>query len=96
MFKWKPRKPDEFQPQIDNLLGELKNHEPHTEQYAATMAQLKSIYEIRASAKKQRSVSPDVVATIAANLAGILIILTFEKANVITSKAFSQVFKPKT
>lgn len=56
--------------------------------FAATLVELHTIQHA-----KHRTVSADTWATIAANLAGILIIVKHEEANVIASKALGFVQK---
>jgi hypothetical protein len=45
--------------------------------------------------EKSRRVSPDTLAIVAANIAGILLIIGYERANVVTSKALSFILKTK-
>ena len=54
--------------------------------YQVVVDNLKRLYELKAQSRKQR-ISPDTVAIIAANLLGIILILGYEKANIVTSKA---------
>lgn len=65
-----------------------------TVKYATLCARLTELYAIKKN-ETSSGVSADVKATIAANLAGILIIVHHEKANVIASKALSFIMKSR-
>ena len=72
--------------------------EAGSEEYTAAVANLKVLVECRAiedQIEKPWRPSADVVATVAGNIFGIIAILGFEKANVITSKGLALVIKPK-
>lgn len=70
----------------------LTTHEPHSDEYAAIADQLTKLYALKESNSKRR-VSPDTLAMIAGNLAGILLIVGHERAHVVTSKALNFVMK---
>lgn len=70
----------------------LKAEEPETERYAQIREQLTALYAIRNEARSRR-VSPDTLATVAANLIGIGIIVGYERTNIITSKALGFIRK---
>lgn len=97
MFYRKPK--DERHPldeTIENLISEVAGADSGSDEETAVMQSLKIAMELRIADKaalKPSTMSPDMIASIAANLAGIVMILTFEKANVITSKSLS--FVPK-
>lgn len=89
MFKKNPLdlKIDE---EIHKLLDQMSQEEDRTStKYTTMVAQLASLRKIR----KEDSISKETMATVAANLAGIVIILGHERAHVIASKAFSLVKK---
>lgn len=63
---------------------------------AQTPEQIKAVMELmdkRKQLDEKKTVSPDTMAVIAGNLLGILLILTYEKANVITTKALGFVLR---
>lgn len=62
--------------------------------FAKTTEQLDSLYKIKAQNKPDR-VSKDTLLTVIANLAGIGLILSYEHAHVVTSKALSFVMKTR-
>lgn len=79
---------------IDEALASLQELELGTEEYATAADQIAQLHALKEE-KSKKSVSPDVVITVLANLAGILFILHHEQVNVVTSKALSFVVKPK-
>lgn len=74
--------------QIETLLEALKTCKSPTE-YAEWSDQLVKLYKLR----QENTVSMDTWATIAANIAGIIIVLNHERAHVIASKSFGFVRK---
>lgn len=90
MFQKKTVSP--LQTAIDKAVSELENHEITSDEYATIVNHLAKMQEIE-NKKNSRSLDPATVATIAANLAGILMIIHHEHVNVITSKALG--FVPK-
>ncbi len=77
---------------IESALNQLKASEPDTESYARVRDQLTELYKIR-NENRSRRVSPDTLATIAANLFGIGVIVGYEQKHIITSKAIGFVRK---
>lgn len=80
----------------ERLLEELKNLDPTDDLYDLVKTHLQDIHKMKTTDKgEKKSVSPDALVGAAASLAGIVMILGFERAHIITSKAMSFVFKPK-
>jgi hypothetical protein len=77
---------------IDMVIKNMANYSPDSEEYAAMAENLERLYKAKAN-ECNRRVSPDTVAIIVGNLLGILLILGYEKANVITTKALGFVIK---
>lgn len=93
MFR-KPKNDDGLDDAMNILLSELKGFTGDDEEYAKMIRHLETLSKIKAQNAPDR-VSADVLATIGGNLAGILLILHFEKINVVTSKAMSFVMKAR-
>jgi hypothetical protein len=77
---------------IDKLFEDLSKTDAGTPEYNAISDQIVKLYELRETDAKVASsqrMTPDVKATIAANLAGIAIIVGHERAHVLTSKAIT-------
>lgn len=80
---------------IDECATALAGHMPEDDEYAKTTDQIEKLMKMRETHKSKKRVSPDTIAVIAANLGGIIIVMYHERANVIATKAFSSLLKPK-
>lgn len=78
--------------EIARLVDLLKKADPTTKEYETIVDNLKVLCEAREK-KNERAISYEMLIGVGANLLGLLIVLNFEKANVITSKAFSMLWK---
>jgi len=94
-FLEREEKPDPFEPVIAGFLNEMKEMGFSTEDSPVMADVIKTLAEARAMQPRPSGVSADTIAIIAANLAGLIIILGFERANVITSKAFGMILRPR-
>jgi hypothetical protein len=91
MFK-KSQKATALDANIVGLLSWMENADPTTPEYAQIVTKLEKLYALRGSKK---SVSPDTLAIVLGNLAGIIMILNHERAHVVVSKALGFVMKLK-
>lgn len=91
MFK-KPPPDVSLDKALDRVLLDMQNHSVVSAEYAKMVDQLSKLHALKVANTKMR-VSNDTLATIVANLAGIVLILHFEKVQIVTSKAMS--FVPK-
>jgi len=95
MFNRKPKnEANELDKAINELFEELSYLPGNDEEYAKVVDQLSKLYSLKETESPKR-VSPDVLATIAANLLGIIVIVGHERANVVTSKALGLLPKPR-
>lgn len=85
-------KPNKLDMEIDSVLEELQYHEKDSKEYAQILSQLEKLMKMK-DMNHNHHLKPDTVAQIAANLAGIGLILNYEKVGVITSKALGFVIK---
>lgn len=82
---------------IEGQISFLKGQDEETELYGEGVRQLKTLMDLRARDRGDREpVSNGQLLGIAANLLGIFSILSFEKTNVITTKAIGFVHKTNT
>jgi len=88
-------KPDALQIAIDEALAQLNGLEVTSTEYTKTMDQVTALYKLQEKNSPKR-VSPDTIAIVVGNLAGIALILGYEQAHVVTSKALGFVIKSKT
>lgn len=77
---------------IDDLLNQMNSVTADTPEYSAMTDQLVKLLQLRSDIGPKR-ISPDVKATILANLAGILVIVGHERAHIVTSKALGFIMK---
>lgn len=92
--------PEEERPEleeaIDKALLELINHQPYSTEYVKALEQIEKLYKLRAPKPElQKPVSLDAVLAVAGNLAGILLIINYERAHVITTKALGFIIKSR-
>jgi hypothetical protein len=72
----------------------LQGHPINSPEYIATLDALERLVVLKEKNSK-RTISPDTIALIAANLAGIVLILQYERAHIVVSKALGFVTKLK-
>mgnify|MGYP003596878920 CR=1 FL=1 len=77
---------------IRTLLESMDQDDPGSDTYSQKVQNLDTLYKAKAVYGK-RHVSADAVLTAAASIVGVVLMLGFEKSNVITTKALS--FLPK-
>ena len=77
---------------IKTAYANLSSYSAHSPESAAIADQLTKLYALKESNSKRR-ISPDTLAIVAGNLAGILLIVGHEQAHVVTSKALNFVIK---
>lgn len=87
-------KPSAIDTVIDDALYQLKGINVDSDEYTEIMNQISELYRLKEKTSTKH-VSPDTLAIIVGNLAGIVLILGYERAHVVTSKALSFVIKPR-
>lgn len=95
MFKKKTAAETTTQELIDSLNSHMFGIEPDSPEYDKCLGQRERLHKILAQESDGKKVSPDTVAIIIANLAGIALILNYEHIHVVTSKALSFITKLK-
>ena len=81
---------------IDELLEEMSHINKDSETYAAMVTQLTKLYELKeidCKVDSGRYVDVNTLVLAAANVAGIVMIVSHERANVVTSKAVNLLMK---
>lgn len=78
--------------EIKSILTKMSETDPETKEYTAMAANLETLIQAQ-NVKKAKGIGMDTVAIIAGNLLGILLILGYEKASIITTKALSFVIR---
>jgi hypothetical protein len=78
---------------IDTLFAEMKGFDSFADEYAAMTKQVAGLMKLREELTSGRRISPDALAGLVGSLSGILLILNFERAGAVTSKALGFVSK---
>ena len=76
--------------EIHSVLCYMSTFKPDDEEYITAAKNLELLYKAKATVK---SISPDVVVGVVGGLVSTVLVLYFEKTNVITSKIFNSVFR---
>ena len=93
MFKFtKQDKRTNIEKEIDEVLKILSQVQPDTKEYSIITTNLERLYKAK-SCETDRRISLDTIGIIAGNLLGIALILGYERANIITTKALGFVLK---
>ncbi len=77
---------------IDEHLAKMQDIIIDPDEYATMVLQLDTLYKLKEIDKPER-ISKDTLAIIAGNIAGILLIVSYEQKNVLTSKAINFIQK---
>lgn len=88
----KPTEKPELTDVIDRVLQQMSDKPADSTEFAEMTDQLVKLHALKTSEGPKR-VSPDVMATIAANLAGIIVVVGHERTHIITSKALAFIMK---
>lgn len=95
LFKRDKTEATSTQELIDAANSALFGMDVDSEEYSKTLDQIERLHKLASREKEGRRVSPDTLALVLGNLVGIIIILNFEKVNVIGTKAIGMIVKPK-
>lgn len=94
IFTAKEDRPTSLNELIANVQTQMASYDANSEEFLVMSDQLDRLYKLKASNKHSR-VSPDALVAVAGNLAGIGLILNYERLHVVTSKALGFVIKAK-
>ena len=94
MFKkfTKKNKQTALEAEIAAVLEIMKQHQPDSAEYKKMTDNLEKLYKMDAI-KREQKIKKDTILIIAGNLLGIALILGFEQAGVITTKALGFIIK---
>lgn len=79
---------------VNRLVHDLNNHEIGSEEYQKSLDALTKLHKMKVE-EKPSSVSKDTLVVVAANLLGLIMVISHERVNVITTRAFSMLLRPK-
>jgi hypothetical protein len=94
-FAAKKMRVQEVQDLCTLIFNEMKAHDADSSEFAKMNRQYKEAQETLTRIKGQ-GISADTLLIVGANLLGILLILNFEKINVMSSKATGFLLKPRS
>lgn len=81
--------------EINAVLDSMSIYGPDSPEYAEHIRHLNALSDLKQKQKNAWKPSPDQIALVAGNFAGILIIVAYEHVHVVTSKAISLLVKAK-
>lgn len=90
------KEPTRLEKAINEVFDDLNTYTSDADEYSKMADQLTKLYPLKETDRSwlQRT-SPDTVLTVAANLTGIAVIVGYERANIITSKAIQFILRAK-
>lgn len=88
------REPSLLELETDRAIRDLKKDIVGSDEYAKTLDTVIKLHKMKLE-EKTFSVSKDTLAIVGANLVGILMILRYERVDVITSRAMNLILKPR-
>ena len=91
MFKRKPNLSDVIEAEQLKLLSELEGMQINSTEYKEVLDHITNLETVKI---KKTGISKDAMLSAAASLAGILLVLNYERAGAIVSKSFGMVRKP--
>jgi hypothetical protein len=93
LFNHKPNGPDaELEIAIESAFAVLATTVPGSDEHIATIDTIEKLMNLRHNTS-EKTLSPDVLVTVGGHLAGILIIVGYERMNAMTSRALNFVMK---
>jgi len=94
IFKPKTTDPTMLDLAITNLFARMEQEEPTSKEYAALVDELSKLLKLKENELPKR-IDPNVALQVAGSIAGVLLILHYEKVNVLATKAVGFVMKAK-
>lgn len=78
--------------EIDDVISGLRDLDEGTEEYEIVLENLEKLHKIK-NLEKSNKISPDTIAVVVGNLVGILVILNYERTEIVASKALGFVLR---
>lgn len=95
MLLKKQKQPSGLDIAITDVLSDMKGFTSDADEYTTMVDQLVKLHSLKDCEKPQR-VNKDTLIIVAGNLLGIVMILSYEKTNVITTRALQFMLKKGT
>lgn len=93
--RFRPESDAKLDAQIADVYVRMREVGVDSEEYEKLMTLLERLHEVKAK-DRQPPISRDTLAICLTNLAGIIVIVAYEHAHVVTSKALGQLTRPNT
>ena len=93
--KFRRDEPTVYDDAITKALTSLQTYDTEDAEFSDALSYLERLTKLKEAEKPKRKVSPDVMATVLGNLAGILVIVAYEQKHVMTSKAMGFILRVK-
>jgi hypothetical protein len=91
----KHKTPTQLDEAISEVLSDMKGFTSDSDEYAVMVDQLVKLQSLK-SCEKTQAISKDTLAIVTGNLIGIVLILSYEKTNVITTRALQFMLRKAT
>lgn len=88
------KKPSDLDDALSEIYSEMKGFTADSDEYCKMTDQLLKLHSMKTVDRSHR-ISADTIATITANVAGIVLILHYERIHVLTSKALNFVIRAR-
>lgn len=95
IFKPKTTEPTLLDLAINETFDRMKLHDQESKEYAAIVDQLGKLLKLKEETEKPKRIDPNVALQVGGSIAGILLILHYERVNVVATKALGFVLKAK-
>jgi hypothetical protein len=86
--------PSDLKNSMDRVLRDLETLDMDSEEYKTRLAHVERLSKLRNEERSNR-ISPDTLAIVTTNLLGILIIVGYERGNVLASKGLGFILRTK-
>lgn len=80
---------------VEDVAQTMLNCDSSSDEYKKANEQFLKLIDLRDRLDNGRKIKPETWALIASNLAGILIVISYERIHVLSSKAFNWISRPK-
>jgi hypothetical protein len=95
MFGINFQKHSKLDPAVDAVLNSMEIYGPESEEFETMIGRLERLKKLQSEERGGR-ISPDTMAIVAGNLLGILIMVKYERFNVLTSKGLGLLLRTQT
>ncbi len=88
---WKKREKNDLELEMDSVIEKIAKENPTKEEYKTAAESYKLLAEAKETMERKSKISSDAIITVAAHLLGLICIMNYEKAEIITTKAWQHI-----